>query len=71
MPAELPKCIDCDKPIDPRRPGHFELVEGWSKKRTQGGTNAVVMQKRKGKYLCAGCMMDREAGISKDQGSLL
>ena len=48
-------CCACDAEIQPSWT-FYEEVTGWTKKRSQGGSNAVAMRSPTGRVMCRGCM---------------
>ena len=58
-------CIYCQEPVDPRKPGEWTRVTGWTQKRRGGGTNAVSLVESLGQYAHDVCMkeqrLDRQA----------
>jgi len=46
-------------------------VTGWEHPRQQGGTNALELRERTGRFMCNACMHLAKHGIDKNQGTLL
>ena len=63
------RCCGCQVMVDSRRPGVAESVRGWRVVRptSQGGTNALVLMKSQGRWLCAGCLAVARAGLGELQ----
>lgn len=63
-------CDQCGRELDDRFETVWCLVEGWEKKRDQGGTNHVAMRRPLNQYRCNGCMSLMQAGLSSAQETL-
>ena len=51
-------CVFCDKPVTQRVA--YERVAGWTRFRTAGGTNALRVMERLGRYAHAACLDEQE-----------
>lgn len=60
-------CDQCGRTMDERIETIWQLVEGWEKKRAQGGTNHLAMRNPKEKFRCNGCMQLMLDGLSSGQ----
>lgn len=65
------KCDQCGRSLDERTETVWNLVEGWEKKRDQGGTNHLALRKPKDEFRCNGCMTLILHGLSPGQVALL
>jgi hypothetical protein len=63
-------CYFCGDVVDTRKPGHYELEQGWVKKRSQGGGNALALPVSLGLYACSFCMEKQQHGLNASQGVL-
>lgn len=61
------KCCECGNPVDDRKETVWSKVEGWEKKRDQGGTNHVALRNPLGVSMCNACMMLKLSGLSAAQ----
>jgi hypothetical protein len=59
----LAYCHFCGESLDADRPGVYQYVEGWERRRAQGGTNAVRLPKRLTRYACHSCIEIRVHGL--------
>lgn len=64
-------CTKCGRPLNEKTETVWNLVEGWEKKRDQGGTNHLALRKPKDVFCCNACMSLMLAGLSTGQESLL
>jgi hypothetical protein len=49
------KCQICEQPINPNEKGIYIKVEGWTKKRTEGGYNQISEVQHLGKLAHSYC----------------
>lgn len=69
-PVVVAVCVDCGEPVDTTKVFSFwQHVDGWERKREQGGTNHVAQRTVHDQFLHVGCMTLRQAGINPNQGS--
>lgn len=59
-------CDLCNKIMDLTRP-HYHEESGWVKTRRLGGTNALSIRKRTGKYAHWECVELKKSKVSPDQ----
>lgn len=64
------RCSECGSGLDERRQVVWSKVEGWEKKRDQGGTNHVAMRRPLNEFMCANCMGMALAGLDPRQLAL-
>lgn len=50
------RCNECGRPMDERVEVVWTKVEGWEKRRQQGGTNHVAMRRPLPEHMCNACM---------------
>jgi hypothetical protein len=65
------RCQGCGSPVDARSPLVWQKVEGWERKREEGGTNHVALRKTRQEFMCGACIMKERAGVSSGQIGLL
>jgi hypothetical protein len=63
-------CDKCGRVLNERIETVWNLVEGWEKKRDQGGTNHLALRKPKEQFRCNGCMTLILDGLNPGQESL-
>lgn len=56
--------------MDERVETVFSKVDGWVKKREQGGANHVALRRPLGEFMCVGCMEKLLSGVSTSQLTL-
>lgn len=64
------KCSECGREIESIEI-FWQRVMGWEKHREAGGTNHIALREQKQEFMCAGCMILRQSGISREQTSLI
>ena len=64
-------CESCGRTLNERNETVWNLVEGWEKRRDQGGTNHLALRKPKEVFRCNGCMTLLQQGLSPGQRALL
>lgn len=64
-------CKHCGRPLNEKTETVWNLVEGWEKKRDQGGTNYLALRQPKDEFSCNACMSLLIMGLSSGQESLL
>jgi hypothetical protein len=63
-------CEECGREVDERFETVWSAVEGWEKKRHQGGTNHIACRRPLPRFRCEPCMQKILAGLPALQGSL-
>jgi hypothetical protein len=63
-------CTECGRGMDERYETVWNLVEGWEKRRSQGGTNHLACRRPRNQFRCAGCMEKILNGVAAGQESL-
>ncbi len=69
-PRPLPPCDYCGAAVDPKLPGTYERITGWTRRRWAGGANQITMQRKTGVYRHEQCMEDAKAGRHPGQEKL-
>lgn len=64
------RCTECGRQMDERVETVWCKVEGWEKKRSQGGTNHVALRKPLNAFMCPGCMDKLQSGVAARQLAL-
>lgn len=64
-------CEYCGRVMDERYETVWNKVEGWEKRRNQGGTNHVAERRPLHAYRCAACMDKALNGVHSGQESLV
>lgn len=64
-------CAACDQQITFADRGVLHEVTGWSKPRTEGGTNHVIGRHETGRMICGRCASLHKQGLPSGQSSLL
>jgi hypothetical protein len=62
------KCTFCGGRISVTR--DYQRVEGYERRRNQGGTNALRLRQPKGEWACTSCVDKEARGIAATQGGL-
>jgi hypothetical protein len=57
-----------EKPVEYVVKRWWYRIEGWTKQREAGGTNAVRLMAAKGEYMCDSCMYTRNSGRGGQEG---
>jgi len=67
----MPKvyCAICSKIMDLTRP-HYHEETGWVKPRRHGGTNALALRQRTGRFAHWECIELKKSKVSADQGRM-
>ena len=66
-----PTCVYCHEPVDLRSSSTRYEVMGWEHPRQQGGTNALELRERTGRFMCSACMQRKKLFIDPRQETLL
>lgn len=61
------RCTECGRQMDERVETVWSKVEGWEKKRDQGGTNHVALRRPLGVFMCVTCINHLRKGIPATQ----
>lgn len=64
-------CDLCGHPIDVKNPSTYRITMGWTKRRGQGGTNAVRLPKYGDRFAHEACVDLASKGIAPKQESML
>lgn len=64
------RCDACGRELDERVETVWNKIEGWEKKRDQGGTNHVALRRVLPEFRCNGCMTLAQSGLSFGQESI-
>lgn len=64
-------CAKCKRKLDERVETVWSKVEGWEKKRDQGGTNHLALRKPQEQFMCNGCMTLMQEGMDPGQQRLM
>jgi len=59
-----PVCPLCGQSIDPTSPYVWQRVEGWERKRKQGGTNAIALRRTRQEWAHPACVTLARDGYS-------
>jgi hypothetical protein len=62
-------CTFCGATLDADAPGTYQWVSGWERRRKQGGTNALRLAERQGKWACPACI-DERVNVGAHQSGL-
>jgi hypothetical protein len=69
------ECVNyskCGTMLNPNRVDTFwQKVEGWERKREQGGTNHVALRKKLDVRMCLSCMRQLQNGVDPGQSTLV
>lgn len=63
-------CRHCGCAMDERTETVWQLVQGYEKKRAQGGTNHVALRRPLYDFMCNRCMTLAQSGLHPQQGDL-
>lgn len=63
-------CHYCGDPVDTDARTTFQRVEGWERKRDQGGTNAIIGRQVRQSWACYTCIDRLRHGIDPAQQTL-
>jgi hypothetical protein len=66
----LYQCRHCHNMIDERTHTVWRSVQGWTKKRDQGGDNHVALRRPLNDYMCNACMTLALSGLHPQQQDL-
>lgn len=65
------RCCECGQSMDERSQTIWTKVQGWERKRDQGGTNHVALRRPMNEFMCNKCMTMHQNNLSPLQTSLL
>lgn len=49
-------CAVCGDKIDADKPGTYQWMSGWGKRRAKGGVNAIRLPHRQMRFACGACV---------------
>lgn len=67
----MKKCSECEREVQPGKPGTYTRIEGWDTPRSAGGTNHIVLRETKDEYLCSSCAVKLQSGVNTKQAALI
>ena len=57
-------CVFCGQRLDSDAVGVYQLVTGWERRRSGGGTNAIRLPQRHPRWACHGCVEAQTTGTA-------
>lgn len=63
-------CPFCNEVVDLKSSSVYQKVQGWEKRRTQGGANQITLREPLPELAHGLCIDERKLGIHPDQGYL-
>lgn len=63
-------CSMCGNPVNPKSKNTMQRVQGWEKKRSQGGANQIILREVLPEFAHVDCVDARKLGILPGQEPL-